>query len=436
MCRLTSRTINQQRAIVMEIDVRTAGDLAVRLTLGEIETRTLAAMAEEARAREEIAAAVPAAESILLIFRDGMDAAARQRAIESISGGSAPIVVPRAHQLEVSFAGEDAPDLSRLLDQAGLDRATFLASVAALSLRVRFLGFRPGFAYLEGVPEAWRLPRLETPRPRVPAGSFALAGAMAGFYPEESPGGWNLIGRSAASFWDSGRATPNLLSPGDEVRVIPVARVERTLAATPMASAGSANPIAIVARPATAMAVILPSDPRRFRFGLPPGGAFDRDAAEAANHNVGNESGAGVLECALSGPVLRVLAPAELSWCGGDGHLAVGGERVADVRRFVVDRGDELEIGGIGPGARGYLAVRGGFAASRQTALPAMLHRGDVLGGEDGRIGAARFRTLDRATPVEIDAIAGPDPIREEWRALLEREVWEVTPRSDRAGVR
>ncbi len=422
----------------MKWTVAPAGDLAIRIAVGAIDTPDLVAMARQAAAHPEVAAAIPAAESLLVVFRDSPNRTVQAGVVEAISGAVRGDSAPRAHAIEVSFDDAEAPDLPRLLAHAGIGRASFLDAVKRLRLRVRFLGFRPGFAYLEGVPRAWNLPRHPTPRARVPAGSFAIAGSMAGFYPEDSPGGWNLIGRSAARFWDPDAASPNLLAPGDEVTIVPVAGVtaeSRTGRAHP-APDDDAFDLATVVRPATSMVLVGAANPALSRWGLPAGGPFDRDAADAANHNVGNADGTPVIECALSGPALRFLAPATLSWCGGHGHLAVGGEPLTDTRSFVVDRGDELEIGSIEGGARGYLAVRGGFAAPRRGTLAPALHRGGVVQAAGGEAGPARFRPFARATPTEIVAIVGPDPMKDAWRALLEREQWVVTPRSDRAGVR
>lgn len=79
-----------------------------------------------------------------------------------------------------------------------------------------FCGFSPGFAYLSGLDHA--VPRLATPRTRVPAGSVALAGRWCGVYPGDSPGGWRVIGRTDAVLWEPDRAQPALLAPGVRVR--------------------------------------------------------------------------------------------------------------------------------------------------------------------------------------------------------------------------
>ncbi|GFJ90481.1 hypothetical protein Prum_041230 [Phytohabitans rumicis] len=93
--------------------------------------------------------------------------------------------------------------------------------LAGTELRVAFCGFAPGFAYLAGLPASWAVPRLASPRPRVPAGSVGLAGEYAGIYPTASPGGWRLVGRTDAVLFDVRRDPPALLAPGTRVRLVP-----------------------------------------------------------------------------------------------------------------------------------------------------------------------------------------------------------------------
>ena len=83
-----------------------------------------------------------------------------------------------------------------------------------------FCGFSPGFAYLSGLPDQWSVPRLASPRARVPAGSVALAGGYSAVYPTASPGGWQLIGRTDATLWSTDQEPPALLTPGTRVRFV------------------------------------------------------------------------------------------------------------------------------------------------------------------------------------------------------------------------
>jgi KipI family sensor histidine kinase inhibitor len=83
------------------------------------------------------------------------------------------------------------------------------------------LGFLPGFAYLGDLPEALRLPRLEIPRVRLPAGSVAIAAEYTAVYPRPSPGGWHLLGTTRAVMFDPDRSPPALFQPGAHVRFVP-----------------------------------------------------------------------------------------------------------------------------------------------------------------------------------------------------------------------
>ena len=92
---------------------------------------------------------------------------------------------------------------------------------------VYFVGFAPGFAYLGGLPPELATPRLSAPRKHVPAGSVAIGGNQTGVYPMASPGGWRIIGHTAAKLFDPNAAEPSLLRMGDRVRFVPEAAAER-----------------------------------------------------------------------------------------------------------------------------------------------------------------------------------------------------------------
>ena len=98
----------------------------------------------------------------------------------------------RELELRASYDGIDLDDVARA---TGLSTAEVVARHVAAVYTVDAIGFAPGFAYLIGLPTELVLPRRTTPRPRVPAGSLAMAGSFTGVYPFDSPGGWHLIGR-------------------------------------------------------------------------------------------------------------------------------------------------------------------------------------------------------------------------------------------------
>lgn len=122
-------------------------------------------------------------------------------------------------ELPVSFDGEDLPDVAQRWD---CTRAEAVGTLTATTFTSAFCGFAPGFSYLTGLPVDRAVPRLPSPRPRVPAGSVALAGEWAGVYPTASPGGWRLVGRTDAVLWDADREPPALLPPGTRVRFVAV----------------------------------------------------------------------------------------------------------------------------------------------------------------------------------------------------------------------
>lgn len=118
-------------------------------------------------------------------------------------------------EIPTTFDGEDLSDVAELW---GVSPARVIEQLTGTELTVAFCGFAPGFAYLRGLGRA--VPRLDAPRPRVPAGSVALAGEYAGIYPSASPGGWRLVGRTAETLFDVGRQPPALLTPGTRVRLV------------------------------------------------------------------------------------------------------------------------------------------------------------------------------------------------------------------------
>lgn len=110
----------------------------------------------------------------------------------------------------------DGADLSRVADLWQVSEEEVVRRHTGVEFLAAFTGFAPGFAYLSGSP--WPVPRLATPRPRVPAGAVALADSWCGIYPRPSPGGWQLIGRTTTVLWDLDRDPPAVLAPGTRVR--------------------------------------------------------------------------------------------------------------------------------------------------------------------------------------------------------------------------
>ncbi|MCP9272283.1 5-oxoprolinase subunit B family protein [Mycolicibacterium arenosum] len=113
--------------------------------------------------------------------------------------------------IDVTYDGEDLDEVARL---TAMTVEEVVAAHTAAPMRVGFGGFAPGFGYLIGGDPRLHVARRGEPRTKVPAGSVALAGEFSGVYPRESPGGWQLIGRTDAVLWDLDRDPPALLTPG------------------------------------------------------------------------------------------------------------------------------------------------------------------------------------------------------------------------------
>jgi KipI family sensor histidine kinase inhibitor len=137
-----------------------------------------------------------------------------------------PVGQRRTVTIPVLYGGEAGPDLPALAESAGLSIKQVIALHASVEYRVFMLGFSPGFPYLGMVPDAIAAPRLPEPRINVPAGSVGVAGRQTGIYPQASPGGWRLIGRTPLTLYDPARIRPFLLEPGDLVRFVSIDREE------------------------------------------------------------------------------------------------------------------------------------------------------------------------------------------------------------------
>jgi hypothetical protein len=291
-----------------------AGDRAVLVELGDVTAAELHAAAAEWALKAR--ACIVGHSSLYVIDPAGDDGTCGTDRTDGTYGlpvvGQTLLSV-RRHTIRVSFDGDDLPEL---LARIGLTREAFRAEAAKLKLTARYLGFRGGFAYLDGWPEAWAMPRRPTSRP-VRRGAFAVAGNVAGFYPLDTPGGWNLLGHTD----DVPR-----IAAGDEITISPTYDVDLSA------------PLGVLVRKA---------DYSKLTYGDPAGGPFDEAAAAAANTAVGNAEKAPLLECAMTGP--RIVARERCVAAWADPEL--------NVKVRELNAGDDWTIGRITNGMRGYLAI-------------------------------------------------------------------------------
>ncbi|WP_298913131.1 5-oxoprolinase subunit PxpB [uncultured Algimonas sp.] len=127
----------------------------------------------------------------------------------------------RLIEIPVAYGGADGPDLDAMAERIGRSADEVIALHSGRDYRVCMMGFIPGFAFLSDVDPVLRHPRHETPRAKVPAGSVGIANWQTGIYGLESPGGWQIIGRTDALMFDADRDPPFLVETGDRIRFVP-----------------------------------------------------------------------------------------------------------------------------------------------------------------------------------------------------------------------
>ncbi|MEO8778182.1 MAG: 5-oxoprolinase subunit PxpB [Rhodanobacter sp.] len=204
---------------------------ALLLRFGEcidaaINARVLAAVDVLLRQRPPLEC-VPAYASVLLRFeaRAWADThSTAHQAVElavrsALTADATSRQMPREQEIPVCYGGACGPDLAAMADYLNLPIDTVVARHTGADYRVAMIGFAPGFPYLLGLDPALAMPRRRDPRQRVAAGSVAIGGAQTGIYPEQLPGGWQLIGRTPLRLFDVTATPPSLLAAGDRVRL-------------------------------------------------------------------------------------------------------------------------------------------------------------------------------------------------------------------------
>jgi KipI family sensor histidine kinase inhibitor len=474
--------------------IRPAGDAALLLAADDADQEgngaaRLAAVIRAA-ALPGVVDVVPGAATVLVSYEPGgWDAADLASRLRNVASAPAPALPAANEPALVIPTVYDGPDLDQVAAVTGLTDVEVIARHAAISYRVGWLGFSPGFGYLTGLdPALAAVPRRASPRVSVPAGSVAIAGGLAAVYPAESPGGWQLIGRTNSVLWDPGRDPPTLLSPGRHVRFQVVDRLPPSPPPPDVPSGAAGGEAIEVLQPGLLTTVQDLGRPGLAHLGVPHSGAADPASLRLANRLAGNPDDAAGLEMTLGRLTLRfehaaavavtgAPVPVTLIENGGpatsrgrgpsDGRPPVNGRGPSDGRAsgraepwreaaFAVPAGSVLRLGAPAAGLRSYLAVAGGIdvqpvlgsrSADRLSGLgPAPLRPGDRL-----RVGRARSPIrppaddrprADPATvgadPVLLRVIAGP---RDDWFARdalagLATGSYLVTPASDRTGLR
>jgi KipI family sensor histidine kinase inhibitor len=455
--------------------VRYAGDAALLIELEPTVDPHVNARAQSIaetlleRALKGVRDVVPAYRSVAVHFDPlSGDVASIWAACEAALAAPARNVPGRLVELPVRYGGPDGPDLAELAQTTGLSEEEIVRRHAAVDYRVFMLGFQPGFPYLGIADERIAAPRKVNPRLRVAKGSVGIAGRQTGVYPRESPGGWQIVGRTDVELFDATRAVPSLLAPGDTVRFVPDSSNADTSIDRRSPASDSASP-APEPNTAKGVTVVAPGlfttvqDLGRWghqRFGVTVSGAMDRHAHIAANRALGNDDNAATLEVTLTGPELRFEQAARIAVAGADLSPLLNGHPLRAGMAVACDAGAVLRFAQRLAGARAYIAFDGGIdvpivLGSRST------HTASSLGGYQGRALRAGDRLLlgppaaRAAEPVSTDGATRssvqkarsdvrlrvlPGPQRERFGVgaldLLRTRRFRVSPQSNRMGYR
>ncbi len=442
-----------------------AGDAAVLLDLADTGSAAQLAAAIRAAALPGLRDVIPGARTVLVTVEPGTWDTGELS--ERLTGLPRPddTATAAASVVEIAVC-YDGPDLADVAALTGLAVSEVIARHQAAEYRVGWLGFMPGFGYLTGLdPALSRVPRLDTPRVSVPAGSVAIAGGLAAVYPATSPGGWRLLGRTGARLWNPERVPPAVFAPGTRVRFRAVDCLPGDAETAGPADAGRAQAsgpafgrTVEVLQPGPLATIQDLGRPGSAHLGVPHSGAADAGSLRLANALVGNQAGAAGLEVTLGRLGLRFGCDAVVAVTGAPAPMRLRTAAGADHEpahgsAFTAPAGAVLRLGSPAAGLRTYLAVDGGIAVapvlgSRSADLlsglgPPPLRAGDVL-----PLGAGRPKAeptgADPATPVpaeatvELATVAGP---RDDWfaeaaLAALTGASYQVTAASNRTGLR
>jgi KipI family sensor histidine kinase inhibitor len=373
-------------SLIVEFEERIAPD---------VNARTIAcAEAIQAARLAGVRDVVPTYRSVAVYFDPlRTDSGVLMRCLEREAGQPLP-PAPAARtpvRIPVCYGGDLGPDLAGVASYAGMPEADVVRVHAAGTYRVFMLGFVPGFAYLGIVDTRIAMPRHATPRVRVPAGSVGIAGVQTGVYPTDSPGGWQVIGRTPIKPFDPSRDDPFLMTAGDAVQFYPIDRAEYDRWAVTRGSPldeprgrQPGGPAVSVIKPGMLTTI---QDLGRWGFqsrGVPVAGPMDPVSHRLANALVGNARDAALLEVTLLGPELEFEDERLVAVAGAEFDLSLDGRPVPSRAPFTVAAGSHLRFGARRLGARAYLAVSGGITVAA-TLGSRSTHLVSAMGGVGGR---------------------------------------------------
>ena len=148
--------------------------------------------------------------------------------LKDIFNNQTKIEIPpsKTIKIPVCYEGEFSPDIERVMKYTGYSKNEIITKHISGNYLVYFIGFSPGFPYIGGMDHKLETPRLKTPRTVVPAGSVAIGGSQTGIYPIQSPGGWNIIGRTYLTLFEWKNIDDSLIKIGSKIEFYPITKDE------------------------------------------------------------------------------------------------------------------------------------------------------------------------------------------------------------------
>lgn len=443
------------------LQFRRAGCTGVLIELPDLDTTLAMFEAIVAAVFEGIEEIIPGARTLLVRFDPLV--ISHDDLVRLISGVELDRRAQSVGQLIEIPVIYDGEDLEFVASHLGWTVEELIRRHSAATFTVAFTGFAPGFAYMTCDDDQLDVPRRNSPRVRIPAGSVAVAGPFCGVYPTDSPGGWQLLGTTPSMMWDLNRERAALLAPGDRVRFREVRKGDCISAEAAAQAFSKPRP-----KGSVGLQIISTDRPALYQDAGRPGlgnqgvsesGAADLAALRTANELLGNVLDSVAVEITYGGFSLKAGEPVTCAVTGADVPIRIGSAhgRTVEVSpgvAFALDAGDLLTLGVPLSGVRSYLAIRGGFdvdrvLGSRSTDTlaklgPAPIKAGDILlPANETCVSIYPYPLAGTSLPcgsdlITIDVVMGPrtDWFTSESVSIFFSQPWTATTESSRVGIR
>lgn len=371
---------------------------------------------------------------------------------------------------------EFAPDLENVAKHGNLTKEQVIKIHSSTEYLIYMLGFLPGFPYLGGLDERLETPRLETPRTKIPAGSVAIGGKQTGLYSVESPGGWQIIGRTPLKVFDINRTPEFLYKAGDKLKFIPISRKEfdefdeelwlkenfpdqsseekKQEVQKYVCSSGIK-----ILQPGVASTIQDSGISGYQKFGIGQSGVMDYESYSLANRICGNSENSACIETMLTGPEIKFISSCDFCITGAEFvNATLNNKPVVMNKKIHAEAGQILFCGFAGKGLRSYIAFSGGILVPKvfnscSTNIKGKfggymgrsLQSGDELAigycseteySDDNQIRNPFFTEKEDVVTIKCIKSSQFDFFSESDIKIFTTSMYTVSPESDRMGIR